>query len=232
MFIDLTPAQRALRDELRSYFAVLMTPAERAELLTERHGAVYRDVVRRMGRDGWLGVGWPARYGGRGFGQVEQQIFADEAARADVPLPAVTLQTVGPTLQEHGTPWQQDFFLPKILAGEVHFAIGYTEPEAGTDLASLRTRAVRDGEEYVVDGQKIFTTGAHAAGYVWLACRTDPRPRGTGGSPSSSWTPPTRVSPGPRSSPTTAPTTSTRPITRACGCRSGCGSARRTRAGG
>jgi len=119
-------------------------------------------------------VGWPARYGGRGFGQVEQQIFADEAARADVPLPAVTLQTVGPTLQEYGTPWQQEFFLPRILAGEVHFAIGYTEPEAGTDLASLRTRAVRDGDQYVVDGQKIFTTGAHAADYVWLACRTDP----------------------------------------------------------
>ena len=174
MFIDLTPEQAALREELRGYFARLISPAERAELLTERHGAVYRDVVRRMGRDGWLGVGWPARCGGRGFGQVEQQIFADEAARADVPLPAVTLQTVGPTLQEHGTPWQQEFFLPPILAGEVHFAIGYTEPEAGTDLASLRTRAVRDGEEYVVDGQKIFTTGAHAADYVWLACRTDP----------------------------------------------------------
>jgi Acyl-CoA dehydrogenase, N-terminal domain len=97
VFVDLTPDQRALRGELRAYFAGLMTPAERAELLTERHGAVYRDVVRRMGRDGWLGVGWPARYGGRGFGQVEQQVFADEAARADVPLPAVTLQTVGPT---------------------------------------------------------------------------------------------------------------------------------------
>jgi len=198
MFIDLTPDQRALREELRGYFAGLMTPAERAELLTERHGAVYRDVVRRMGRDGWLGVGWPVRWGGRGFGQVEQQIFADEAARADVPLPAVTLQTVGPTLQEHGTPWQRDFFLPPILAGEVHFAIGYTEPEAGTDLASLRTRAVRDGEEYVVDGQKIFTTGAHAADYIWLACRTDPAaPRHKGISilivdtadPGFSWTP-------------------------------------------
>jgi alkylation response protein AidB-like acyl-CoA dehydrogenase len=174
MFIDLTPDQLALREQLRGYFAGLMSPAERAGLLTERHGTIYRDVVRRMGRDGWLGVGWPARYGGRGFGQVEQQIFADEAARADVPLPAVTLQTVGPTLQEHGTPWQQDFFLPKICAGEVHFAIGYTEPEAGTDLAALRTRAVLDGEEYVVDGQKIFTTGAHEAGYVWLACRTGP----------------------------------------------------------
>src|SRR6266852_6366252 len=169
VFIDLTPEQAVLREELRGYFAGLISPAERAELLTERHGAVYRDVVRRMGRDGWLGVGWPARWGGRGFGQVEQQIFADEAARADVPLPAVTLQTVGPTLQEHGTPWQQEFFLPPILAGEVHFAIGYTEPEAGTDLASLRTRGLRDGEEYVVDGQKIFTTGAHAADYVWLA---------------------------------------------------------------
>ena len=198
MFIDLTPEQRALREELRAYFAGLMSPAERAELLTERHGAAYRAVVRRMGRDGWLGVGWPVRYGGRGFGQLEQQIFADEAARADVPLPAVTLQTVGPTLQEHGTPWQQDFFLPPILAGELHFAIGYTEPQAGTDLASLRTRAVRDGEDYVVDGQKIFTTGAHAADYIWLACRTDPdAPRHKGISilivdtrdPGFSWTP-------------------------------------------
>ena len=196
MFIDLTPDQLALRGELRAYFAGLMTPAERAELLTERHGAAYRDVVRRMGRDGWLGVGWPVRYGGRGFGQVEQQIFADEAARADVPLPAVTLQTVGPVLQEYGTPWQREFFLPRILAGEVHFAIGYTEPEAGTDLASLRTRAVRDGEEYVVDGQKIFTTGAHAADYVWLACRTAPsRHKGitilivSTSDPGFSWTP-------------------------------------------
>src|SRR3954447_17435606 len=174
MFIDLTPAQLALRAELRAYFAQLMPPAEHAALRTERHGTVYRDVVRRMGQDGWLGVGWPERFGGRGFGPLEQQIFADEAARADVPLPAVTLQTVGPTLQEHGTPWQQEFFLPPILTGELHFAIGYTEPEAGTDLAALRTTAVRDGDDYLVSGQKIFTTGAHEADYVWLACRTDP----------------------------------------------------------
>jgi hypothetical protein len=198
MFIDLTPAQLALRAELRAYFAQLVPPAEHAALLTERHGTVYRDVVRRMGRDGWLGVGWPERFGGRGFGSLEQQIFADEAARADVPLPAVTLQTVGPTLQEHGTPWQQEFFLPPILTGELHFAIGYTEPEAGTDLASLRTRAVRDGDDYIVDGQKIFTTGAHEADYIWLACRTDPEaPKHKGISilivdtrdPGFSWTP-------------------------------------------
>jgi 3-oxo-4-pregnene-20-carboxyl-CoA dehydrogenase beta subunit len=174
MFLDLTESQFALRDELRGYFGSLLSPAEREVLLLDRHGQVYRDVVRRMGRDGWLGVGWPTEYGGRGLGQVEQQIFVNEAARADVPLPGVTLQTVGPALQEHGTREQKDFFLPRILAGEVHFAIGYTEPEAGTDLASLRTRAVRDGESYVVNGEKIFTTGAHEADYIWLACRTDP----------------------------------------------------------
>ena len=204
MDLDLTAEQRALRDELAAYFAGLLTTAERAALLTERHGGVYREVVRRMGRDGWLGVGWPREYGGRGLGPVEQQIFVNEAARADVPLPAVTLQTVGPTLQAHGTDEQKAFFLPRILAGEVHFAIGYTEPEAGTDLAALRTRAVRVeragevGGEYVVDGQKIFTTGAHEADYIWLACRTDPdAPRHRGISilivdtrdPSFSWTP-------------------------------------------
>ena len=198
MFLDLTDGQLALRDELRAYFATLISPGERAAMLTERHGGVYREVVRRMGRDGWLGLGWPAAYGGRGLGQIEQQIFVDEAARADVPLPAVTLQTVGPTLQAHGTPGQKAFFLPRILAGQLHFAIGYTEPGAGTDLAALTTRAVRDGDTYVVDGQKVFTTGAHDADFIWLACRTDPvAPRHLGISilivdttdPGFSWTP-------------------------------------------
>jgi len=204
VFLDLTAEQTALRDELRAYFTGLNSPTERDAMLTDRHGTVYREVVRRMGRDGWLGVGWPTEYGGRGLGQVEQQIFANEAARADVPLPAVTLQTVGPTLQAHGTAEQKEFFLPKILAGEVHFAIGYTEPEAGTDLAALRTRAVRvkgdeaGGDGYVVNGEKIFTSGGHDADYVWLACRTDPEaPRHKGISilivdttdPGYSWTP-------------------------------------------
>ena len=174
MFIELTESQRALRDEVRGYFETLIPAAERDAMLTDRHGEVYRRLIRRMGSDGWLGVGWPVEYGGRGFGQIEQQIFVSEAARADVPLPAVTLQTVGPTLQEFGTAEQKATFLPRILAGDVHFAIGYTEPGAGTDLASLTTRAVRDGDTYVVNGQKIFTTGAHDADYIWLACRTDP----------------------------------------------------------
>ena len=198
MFLDLTDEQIALRDELRAYFAGLISADERAAMVTDRHSATYREVVRRMGRDGWLGVGWPAAWGGRGLGQIEQQIFVSEAARADVPLPSVTLQTVGPTLLAHGTQQQKDFFVPRILAGEVHFAIGYTEPEAGTDLAALRTRAQRAGDEYVVNGHKIFTTGAHDADYIWLACRTDPEaPRHKGISilivdtadPGFSWTP-------------------------------------------
>ncbi|GAB2809299.1 acyl-CoA dehydrogenase family protein [Lentzea nigeriaca] len=172
MFIDLTADQRKLRDELREYFANLMSPEEREAMLTERHGATYRELVRRLGQDGRLGVGWPVEYGGKGFGQVEQQIFVNEAARADVPLPYVTLQTVGPTLQAFGTQEQKDFFLPRILSGDLHFAIGYTEPDAGTDLAALRTKAVREDDHYVVNGQKTFTTGGHDADYVWLACRT------------------------------------------------------------
>src|SRR5262245_9782915 len=173
-FIELTDDQVALRDELRTYFAGLISPADREAMRIDRHGEAYQQVIRRMGRDGWLGVGWPKEYGGRGFGQVEQQIFVSEAARADVPLPAVTLQTVGPTLQAYGTDEQNAMFLPRILAGKVHFAIGYTEPSAGTDLASLTTRAVSDGDGFVVNGQKIFTTGAHDADYIWLACRTNP----------------------------------------------------------
>ncbi|MEV6710541.1 acyl-CoA dehydrogenase family protein [Lentzea sp. NPDC051208] len=172
MFIDLTAEQRKLRDELREYFATVMSAAEREAMLTERHGQTYRELVRRLGRDGRLGVGWPEEYGGLGFGPVEQQIFVNEAARADVPLPYVTLQTVGPTLQTYGTQEQKDFFLPKILSGDLHFAIGYTEPDAGTDLAALRTKAVREDDHYVVNGQKTFTTGGHDADYVWLACRT------------------------------------------------------------
>jgi alkylation response protein AidB-like acyl-CoA dehydrogenase len=198
VFIELTEEQRELQAELREYFSNLVTDEERAALAVDRHDEAHRAVVRRMGRDGWLGVGWPEEYGGRGFGDVEQYIFANEASRADVQLPSVTLQTVGPTLQTYGTEEQKSFFLPKILAGDVHFAIGYTEPEAGTDLASLRTTAVRDGDEYVVNGQKIFTTGGHDADYVWLACRTNPEaPKHKGISilivdtsdPGYSWTP-------------------------------------------
>lgn len=173
MYIDLTAEQHKLRDELRAYFADLVTPEEEAEMAVNRHGDAYRAVVKRMGRDGWLGVGWPKEYGGQGFGPLEQQIFYNEAVRADVPVPLVTLLTVGPALQSFGTGEQKRKFLPGILTGDIHFAIGYSEPDAGTDLAALRTSAVRDADgDWIVNGQKVFTTGAHEADFIWLAVRT------------------------------------------------------------
>lgn len=172
--LELTRDQRALKTEIRTYFHGLVSHDQHVEMGTDRHGPTYQKVIRQMGADGWMGVGWPQEYGGHGLGEVEQTIFANEAQHADVHLPAVTLQTVGPTLIRHGTQKQKDLFLRRILEGDVHFAIGYSEPDAGTDLAALRTTARRDGDHYVVNGQKLWTTGGHQADYVWLAVRTDP----------------------------------------------------------
>ncbi|HXN62812.1 MAG TPA: acyl-CoA dehydrogenase family protein [Acidimicrobiales bacterium] len=175
MFLEESADQQQLRTELRRYYAELLTDRVRAGLVEGGEGGdAWREVVRQVGRDGWLGIGWPTEYGGQGRPATDQFIFFDETRRAGAPFPFVTINTVGPTIMRFGTGEQKSFFLPRILAGELNFAIGYTEPEAGTDLASLRTRAVRDGEEYVVNGAKIFTSGADMADYVWLATRTDP----------------------------------------------------------
>ncbi|MFF3672176.1 acyl-CoA dehydrogenase family protein [Microtetraspora malaysiensis] len=170
-----TAAQQELRMELRRYFAGLMPEAERRRAGEQGVGGDrFREVVKRLGADGWLGIGWPVEYGGQGRSIEEQYVFFDEVQRAGLPFPFVTVNTVGPTLMSQGSEEQMKRFLPGILSGDIVFAIGYTEPDAGTDLASLTTRAVRDGDEFVVDGSKIFTSGANTADYVWLACRTDP----------------------------------------------------------
>jgi 3-oxocholest-4-en-26-oyl-CoA dehydrogenase alpha subunit len=175
MFLEYTPEQQALRKELREYFVQLLTPEVRDELGEPGEGSeLFRPLVQQMGKDGWLGIGWPKEYGGQGRPATDQFIFFDEVQRAGAPFPFVTLNTVGPTIMRFGSEEQKTFFLPGILAGDINFAIGYTEPEAGTDLASLRTRAVLDGDEWVVNGNKVFTSGANQADYVWLACRTDP----------------------------------------------------------
>ncbi len=175
MYLEETAAQQQLRKELRSYYADLLTPGVRAALEADREaGDEWRRVVRTIGRDGWLGIGWPKEYGGQGRPATDQFIFFDETRRAGAPFPFVTVNTVGPTIMRFGSEEQKASLLPGILSGEINFAIGYTEPEAGTDLASLRTRAVRDGDEYVVNGAKVFTSGADGADYIWLAVRTDP----------------------------------------------------------
>ncbi|MFJ2706185.1 acyl-CoA dehydrogenase family protein [Streptomyces sp. NPDC087428] len=168
-------AHQELRRELRAYFSGLMPEDERRRTGEEGVGGDrFREVVKRLGSDGWLGIGWPTEYGGQGRPAEDQYVFFDEVQRAGLPFPFVTVNTVGPTLMAHGSEEHRKRFLPGILSGDIVFAIGYTEPAAGTDLASLTTRAVRDGDTYLVNGSKIFTSGANTADYVWLAARTDP----------------------------------------------------------
>lgn len=168
-------AHQELRRELRAYFSGLMPEDERRRAGEEGVGGDrFREIVKRFGEDGWLGLGWPTEYGGQGRPAEDQYVFFDEVQRAGLPFPFVTVNTVGPTLMAHGSEEHRKRFLPGILSGDIVFAIGYTEPGAGTDLASLSTRAVRDGDDFVVDGSKIFTSGANTADHVWLAARTDP----------------------------------------------------------
>src|ERR1700743_209399 len=175
MRLDYTHEQEQLRDEIRATMEQVMTP-ERQAAVSERMegGPAVRDCVRALAASERLGGGWPKECGGRGFSAIEQFIFAEEARRVNAPIPLVTLNTVGPTLMQYGTAEQKQTFLPAILDGSVEFAIGYSEPGAGSDLASLRTNAVRDGADYVINGQKMFTSGAASADYIGRAARTDP----------------------------------------------------------
>ena len=182
MHLAYTDTEEALRSELRAYYDDLLDDETRAQLRrAEGIGPVMRRVVERMGADGWLGIGWPEQYGGQGRGPIDQFIFFDESMRSGAPVPMLTINSVAPTIMQFGNDEQKQRFLPGILRGEIHFCIGYSEPGAGTDLASLRTRAVRDGDDYVVTGQKMWTSLAGDADYCWLAVRTgdeDSRHRG------------------------------------------------------
>jgi alkylation response protein AidB-like acyl-CoA dehydrogenase len=178
MRISYTPEQEELRRELRTYFGKLMTPERQEALMSTTGGEigtgnVYRETVSQMGKDGWLTLNWPTEYGGQNRTPMDSLIFTDEAAVAGAPVPFLTINSVAPTIMAFGTDEQKSFYLPKIAAGDLHFAIGYSEPGAGTDLASLRTTAVRDGDDYVVNGQKMWTSLIQYADYVWLAVRTN-----------------------------------------------------------
>ena len=176
MHLGFTPEQEKFQSELRAYFDEMMTTELVTEIRTsgEGGGPLYRKALKQMGSDGLLGVGWPTEYGGQGRSLIDQFIFADEVQRAGYPLPFLTLGTVGPTLMRYGSDEQKSTFLPKILRGELHFAIGYSEPGAGTDLASLKTSGVRIGQKWIINGQKMWTSLADYADYIWLAARTDP----------------------------------------------------------
>lgn len=199
MFLAETDEQQALRRELRAYFDALLDDETRARIGNHGEGSsAFREVVRRIGADGWLGLSWPTEYGGQGRPATDQFIMFDEIQRAAAPFPFVTVNTVGPAIMAQGTDEQKQRYLPGILSGDINFAIGYTEPAAGTDLASLTTSAVADGDEWVINGSKVFTSGANQSDFIWLACRTDPEAARHKGisivivptdSPGFSWTP-------------------------------------------
>jgi len=175
MHLAYTEEQEQLRRDLRKYYAKMLDPDTVAKLHnSETYDATMRPLVKQMAADGWLGVGWPKEYGGQGRGHLDQWVFFDESMRAGAPVPMLTINTVGPTIMAHGTDEQKARFLPQILRGEIHFCIGYSEAGAGTDLAALTTRAVREGDEYVINGTKLWTSFGATADYCWLAVRTDP----------------------------------------------------------
>ena len=181
MDFQLTEAQQQLQRDVVAYLERHVTPALEAELVAQQEGGGpdthphYSQFIRQLGRDGWLGLAWPKRYGGQERDAIDQYIFFDTVAGYyRIPIPFLAINAIGSTIMRAGTEEQKDRFLPPLLRGELNIAVGYSEPGAGSDLASLRTRAVRDGDDYVITGQKVFTSLAHFCDYIWLAARTDP----------------------------------------------------------
>jgi alkylation response protein AidB-like acyl-CoA dehydrogenase len=176
--MDLTesPAEQAFREELRSWMAANAP----APFDGDTHSLEYVDYLRTwqrtLAQGGWLGITWPKEYGGRGQSPVEQTIFLEEMAKAKAPpiIGGVGIGLIGPTIAMIGTENQKERFLAKMLLGEEIWAQGFSEPNAGSDLGSLSTRAVRDGDDFIVNGQKTWTSYAHVSDWIFLLVRTDP----------------------------------------------------------
>jgi alkylation response protein AidB-like acyl-CoA dehydrogenase len=169
--------EEAFRNEVRGFLEENFDAELRAQ--TERQGGIFaeHDVAVRWHRilheRGWIAPAWPTEYGGPGWTARQREIFSMECARAGTPtLPSMGLSLCGPVIMKYGTAEQKAYYLPRMLSGEHIWAQGYSEPQSGSDLASLQTRAVRDGDDYVVNGSKIWTTNAHNSNYLFLLVRT------------------------------------------------------------
>ncbi|MCZ7527948.1 MAG: acyl-CoA dehydrogenase family protein [Acidimicrobiia bacterium] len=177
MDFDWSPEEKAFREEAAAYIQEHLTEgvvnegcdATRYVDTPERRG-----FMRALADCGYLGVSWPEEYGGKGLPITYDYLLAEELAAAGAPQSGKGVGIIGQTLIRHGSDELKAEFLPKILRGEIEWAIGYSEPDAGSDLASLKLRATRDGEGWRLNGQKRFTTSAHFADWYWLAARTDP----------------------------------------------------------
>jgi alkylation response protein AidB-like acyl-CoA dehydrogenase len=177
MDLELCEQERRFIQEVRTFIAEKFSPALRAEAAKSTGMFGHLDSVRSWHRilfeKGWVAPYWPREYGGPGWSVVQGHIFATECATAGTPvLPAMGIIMCGPVVMRYGTPQQKAYFLPRILSGEHYWCQGYSEPQAGSDLSSLKTRAVRDGEDYIINGSKIWTTHAHCANWIFLLART------------------------------------------------------------
>jgi len=177
MLIQLNQKQIKLQNELQEYFESLITPALRAELNEPEHfeggGPEFKKAMRTMGSDGWIGLSWKKEFGGKELSPIEQYIFVETVMRTGFPFPFLTTESVGPMIAEHGSAWAKEEIATKILKGELIFGIGYSEPNSGTDLASLQTKAIKQTDGYLINGQKMWTSLANFSDYIWLATRTD-----------------------------------------------------------
>jgi alkylation response protein AidB-like acyl-CoA dehydrogenase len=181
MDFDFTPAQRAFRAEVSAWLGAHVPADLRGRgFAASRGGREHVDRLRRWQRDlhaaGYVGIDWPREYGGRGASIMEQVILYEEMSRAEAPQPINRsgLSMLGPTLMRHGTAAQRERHLAKILTAEEIWCQGFSEPNAGSDLANLQTRAVLDGDTYVINGQKVWTSMAHVAEWGFFLVRTDP----------------------------------------------------------
>jgi alkylation response protein AidB-like acyl-CoA dehydrogenase len=177
MDFGFTPENEGFRQEVRQFIAEHVTPELRVELQQwgrEGPGPLTKELFLTLGQKGWIGMSWPKEYGGQERDLIDQYIFEEEFVRAGIPLDLNNILEQAPAIMRAGTEEQKKYFLPRMVRGEVIFALGYTEPSGGTDLASLKTRAEEDGDEYVINGQKMFTSGAHYSTHIYLMTRTDP----------------------------------------------------------
>lgn len=177
MRYDFTPEQQAWRDEVRAFLRAHITPAlldEQRQAGNEGRGPLAQRFILQMRDRGLWGIAWPREYGGLGRSAIDQWIFVDELEGAGAPMLPLAVTSVAPTIQRVGSEAQKRQWLPRITAAEIDFAVAYSEPEAGTDMAALRTRAVLDGDSWVISGQKMWNTMAHMATHNWVAVRTEP----------------------------------------------------------
>ena len=177
MELAFTSKEQAFREEVRGFIREHLPNDLRDKVLTGKHlgREDYLRWHRQLHERGWIAPNWPTEHGGPGWSPVERQIFADEMAEAGTPpVLSFGITMCGPVIMRFGNEQQKSYYLPRILSGEHLWCQGFSEPGSGSDLASLSTRAVREGDHYVVNGQKIWTTAAHIADWIFLLVRTDP----------------------------------------------------------